>query len=125
MIQFTREEQAVLQEKIKSRPDILDSLKKSCEPFFEYGLHIPRGTQATWIMDYECPNDSAKLIYRYGEPDRYECPICHQVFSGMPYSGAWWSDAARTSSPFPTTTAATTACSPPPKQKSRPGRLRM
>jgi len=90
MIQFTREEQAVLREKIKSRPDILEQLKKSCEPLFTYGLHIPHGTESTWIMDFECPEDSAKLIHNYGDPDHYECPICHRIYTGKPYSGAWW-----------------------------------
>lgn len=90
MIQFTQQEQAVLREKIKTRPDILEQLKKSCEPLFEYGLHIPHGQDSTWIMDFECPEDSAKLIHNYGDPYHYECPICHRVYTGKPYSGAWW-----------------------------------
>ncbi len=90
MIQFTREEQAVLREKILTRPDILDQLREGCEPLFKYGLHIPHGQDSTWIMDFECPEDSAKLIYNYGDPDHYECPICHRVYTGRPYSGSWW-----------------------------------
>ena len=90
MIQFTKEEQAVLQEKIKSRPDILEMLKKGCEQLFEYGLHIPHGQDSTWIMDFECPEDSAKLIHNYADPYHYECPICHRIYTGKPYSGAWW-----------------------------------
>lgn len=90
MLQFTQQDVVSIRKRAKVNPQTLENLRRQCEFFFHEGVKVPQGTQSTWIMYYECPVDSAKLIYDYAKDNEYVCPACGRVYSGDPYSGSWW-----------------------------------
>ncbi len=90
MLQFTPYEAERLKKRAKEWPGALDDLKEKCAFFFQNGIKVPVGTKSTWVMFYECPKDSAKLVYDYAKEDEYVCPVCGGVYTGEPYAGAWW-----------------------------------
>ena len=90
MIQFTAEEVRAIAKRAHNWPDALIKMKSSCEFLFQYGIKVPMGTKSTWVMFFQCPKDSARLVYNYAVEDEYTCPVCGCVYRGEPYMGAWW-----------------------------------
>lgn len=90
MLQFSQADIAKIRERVKRNPQQLDALKEQTDFFFKYGVKVPVKTQSTWIMNFVCPEDSATLRYDYASEFEYVCPVCGRVYTGEPYSGAWW-----------------------------------
>ena len=90
MLQFSTADIARIKERVKEHPEHLEALRAQTAFFFEHGVKVPVGTQSTWIMNFVCPEDSATLRYDYASEFEYVCPVCGKVYSGEPYSGAWW-----------------------------------
>lgn len=90
MLQFTQNDVQRIRARAVAWPDALAALKRQCAFFFTDGVKVPVGTKATWVMFFECPKDSHKLIYDYAKESEYVCPVCGTVYTGEPYEGAWW-----------------------------------
>ena len=90
MLQFTKHDAERLKQRTSRWSAALERAKAKCAFLFEYGIKVPVGTKSTWVMFYECPKDSAKLMYDYAKENEHACPVCGAVYSGEPYAGAWW-----------------------------------
>lgn len=90
MLQFSASDVRRIRERARTWPGALKELRDKCEFFFTDGIKVPVGPASTWIMYFECPRDSAKLIYDYRKDHEYVCPVCGAAYSGEPYEGAWW-----------------------------------
>jgi len=90
MFQFSPSDVQRIRKRAMVWPGALQSLKEKCAFFFTDGVKVPVGTKSTWVMFYECPKDSHKLVYDYAREGEYVCPICGTVYTGEPYEGAWW-----------------------------------
>lgn len=90
MLQFTEQELLKMRARAGKMAPVIESMKKFCEPAFQYGVKVPPTSLATWIMYFNCPEDSGDLIYDYGNSDEFECSVCHKKYKGEPYLGAWW-----------------------------------
>jgi len=90
MLLFTGDDIQRIKRKARQNPEMLEILRRKTDFFFQYGVKVPVGKQSTWVMNFMCPEDSAKLIYDYAQQFEFTCPVCGKVYTGDYYGGAWW-----------------------------------
>jgi len=90
MFQFTLDEIEKLRLKSKNKPSIIDSLEEEVQDLLRNDILIPETALATWNLYYFCPKHSVRLKFDITKMYQHECPVDGEIFSGVPYDGAWW-----------------------------------
>lgn len=86
MLQFTPKKILLCR---RNREKILSSLRDQVNSVCHH-LRIPETGIASWNGYYACPRHSVPLTFDISSPDHHVCPVDGEVFTGEPYTGAWW-----------------------------------
>ena len=88
MKQFTEEQLAAARQKVT--PAILAGLIEGNSDVINSDTLVPETGCATWNHYYFCPEHSVRLLWNRHSPNAHRCPVDGAIFTGEPYSGAWW-----------------------------------
>lgn len=90
MRQFTPQEQAMLIQRARQQPRIIQRLITDNDVVLNHPLCVPQTGIATWGHYYFCPQHGVRLQWERDSPETHQCPVDKQKFTGEPYHGAWW-----------------------------------
>ncbi|MBE7027260.1 MAG: alginate lyase family protein [Ruminococcaceae bacterium] len=95
MISFTEQDVEKIRKRAKAEPKYVEKLLEATKDV-RRKIYIPEKALSTWSQYYMCPKHSVLLKFDYDDSEHYVCPVDGEVFTGEPYTGAWWCMAAST-----------------------------